>query len=76
VDLFEFEASLVYRGSSGTARGTQRNPISKKERKKRKKKTQTQNPNQPTNQKYKVRETHSLTFDLTIRKIWCLISKC
>jgi hypothetical protein len=28
-DLCEFEASLVYRVSSKTARGTQRNPVSK-----------------------------------------------
>jgi hypothetical protein len=30
VDLIEFEASLVYRVSSRTARATQRNPVSKK----------------------------------------------
>ena len=30
VDLCEFEASLVYRESSRTARATQRNPVSKK----------------------------------------------
>jgi hypothetical protein len=28
--ISEFEASLVYRVSSGTARATQRNPVSKK----------------------------------------------
>jgi hypothetical protein len=32
--ISEFEASLVYRVSSRTARNTQRNPVSKKEKKK------------------------------------------
>ena len=31
VDLSEFEASLVYRVSSKTARATQRNPVSNKQ---------------------------------------------
>jgi hypothetical protein len=30
-NLCEFQASLVYRASSKTARATQRNPVSKKE---------------------------------------------
>jgi hypothetical protein len=34
--ISEFEASLVYRVSSRTARATQRNPVSKKKEKKRK----------------------------------------
>jgi hypothetical protein len=40
--ISEFEASLVYRVSSRTARATQRNPVSKnrkKKRRRRKKKT-------------------------------------
>jgi hypothetical protein len=36
--ISEFEASLVYRMSSRTARATQRNPVSKKKKKKKKKK--------------------------------------
>jgi hypothetical protein len=36
--ISEFEASLVYRVSSRTARATQRNPVSEKKKKKRKKK--------------------------------------
>jgi hypothetical protein len=32
---FEFEASLVYRVSSRTARATQRNPVSEKEKEKK-----------------------------------------
>jgi hypothetical protein len=36
--MFEFEASLVYRVSSRTARATQRNPVSEKKKRKRKKK--------------------------------------
>ena len=35
VDLYEFEASLVYRVSSGTARDTHRNPVSKQTNKKK-----------------------------------------
>jgi hypothetical protein len=35
--IFEFEASLVYRVSSRTARATQRNPVSKKKQKTNKK---------------------------------------
>jgi hypothetical protein len=36
--ISEFEASLVYKVSSRTARATQRNPVSKKKEKKRKEK--------------------------------------
>jgi len=37
VDLCEFEASLLYRMSSKTARTTQRNPVSKKKLRRRRK---------------------------------------
>jgi hypothetical protein len=33
--ISEFEASLIYRVSSRTARATQRNPVSKKKKKKK-----------------------------------------
>jgi hypothetical protein len=36
--IFEFEASLVYRVSSRTVRAIQRNPVSKNQKKKKKKK--------------------------------------
>jgi hypothetical protein len=36
--ISEFEASLVYRVSSRTAKATQRNPVSKKTKKRKKKK--------------------------------------
>ena len=36
--LSEFEASLVYRVSSRTARATQRNPVSKKKKERKKEK--------------------------------------
>jgi hypothetical protein len=39
--ISEFEASLVYRVSSGTARATQRNPVSKKPKPKPKTKQKT-----------------------------------
>jgi hypothetical protein len=41
--ISEFEASLVYRVSSRTARATQRNPVSKNQKKK--KKREFSNPN-------------------------------
>jgi hypothetical protein len=37
--ISEFEASLVYKVSSRTARATQRNPVSKNQKKKKKKKS-------------------------------------
>jgi hypothetical protein len=43
----EFEASLVYRVSSRTARATQRNPVSKNKQKKKKKKKKKK-PTWPT----------------------------
>jgi hypothetical protein len=43
--ISEFEASLVYRVSSRTARATQRNPVSKNQ--KRKKKSQKINKQKP-----------------------------
>jgi hypothetical protein len=39
--ISEFEASLVYRGSSRTARAIQRNPVSKKTNKTKQKQKQT-----------------------------------
>jgi hypothetical protein len=44
--ISEFEASLVYRVSSRTARATQRNPVSKN--KKQNKKTKNKNKNKQT----------------------------
>jgi hypothetical protein len=41
--ISEFEASLVYRVSSRTARTTQRNPVLKKQKTKNKKQKQKQN---------------------------------
>jgi hypothetical protein len=38
ISEFEFEASLVYKVSSRTARTIQRNPVSKKKRKRKKEK--------------------------------------
>jgi hypothetical protein len=41
--ISEFEASLVYRVSSRTARATQRNPVSKKKKKQKQKTKQKKN---------------------------------
>jgi thiol:disulfide interchange protein len=60
--ISEFEASLVYRVSSRTARATQRNPVSKKQKQKQKQKqknpqtknqTKTKNKNKQTNKQTK-----------------------
>jgi hypothetical protein len=58
--ISEFEASLVYKVSSRTARATQRNPVSEKQNKTKQNKTKNKQkqktkkpktkPNQPTNQ--------------------------
>jgi hypothetical protein len=51
--ISEFEASLVYRVSSRTARTIQRNPVLKK--------TANQPTNQPTNRKTKKKKTRNKT---------------
>jgi hypothetical protein len=48
--ISEFEANLVYRVSSRTARATQRNPVSRKRKKKREKRKKIQN--KPWNTSY------------------------
>ena len=48
--ISEFKASLVYRGSSRTARATQRNPVLKKPKNKT---TTTKKPNNPKTKKQK-----------------------
>jgi hypothetical protein len=59
-EISEFEASLVYRVSSRTARATQRNPVSKNQKpktKKNKKKNKKKKPKKPkTKQKTWYRE--------------------
>jgi hypothetical protein len=50
--ITEFEASLVYKVSSRTARAIQRNPVSKKEKTKKKKKKKKRK-NKQTNKKSK-----------------------
>jgi hypothetical protein len=50
--ISEFEASLIYRVSSRTARATQRNPVSKTKQNKTKTKTKTKNKNKNKNKKY------------------------
>jgi hypothetical protein len=44
--ISEFQASLVYKVSSRTARATQRNPVSKKKKKKKKEKKKKGKPNE------------------------------
>jgi hypothetical protein len=48
--MSEFEASLVYRVSSRTARGKQRNPVSKKEEEKKREREREWNGYTVTNQ--------------------------
>jgi hypothetical protein len=56
VELWEFEASLVCRVSSRTARATQRNPVSKNKKQKTKQK-QKQKQKQKTKKKKEKRKT-------------------
>jgi hypothetical protein len=53
----EFRASLVYRVSSRTARTTQRNPVSKKQKTKK----QQKNPNKQTKNKNKKQKQKTKT---------------
>jgi hypothetical protein len=54
--ISEFKASLVYRVSSRTARATQRNPVSKKNKKQKQKKqkNKTKQNKKPNKQKNKL----------------------
>jgi hypothetical protein len=54
--ILEFEASLVYRVSSRSARATQRNPVSKKQ------KTKTKQNTKQNKQKTKVPTTEVIKF--------------
>jgi hypothetical protein len=56
--IFEFETSLVYRVSSRTARATQRNPVSKKQ--KQNKKTNKTKQNKKTNKQTKKKTSLNL----------------
>jgi hypothetical protein len=64
--ISEFEARLVYRVSSRTARATQRNPVSKNKKKKTKQKPKNQKTkNQKTKQKQKQNKTKQKTLNQT-----------
>jgi hypothetical protein len=54
--ISEFEASLVYRVSSRTARATQRNPVSKRKEKKRKEKKRKEKKRKEEKRKGKKRK--------------------
>jgi hypothetical protein len=49
--ISEFEANLVYRVSSKTARTIQRNPVSKKTKKQKNKKNKNKKPQKPKTKK-------------------------
>jgi hypothetical protein len=52
--ISEFEASLVYKVSSRTARITQRNPVSKNQKKKKKEKNQKKKKKEEEEEKVRV----------------------
>jgi hypothetical protein len=52
--ISEFEASLVYKVSSRTARATQRTPVSKKPKKPKPKKPKNQKPKTKTKKQKKI----------------------
>jgi hypothetical protein len=62
--ISEFEASLVYRVSSRTARATQRNPVLKKSKRKKK--------NQKGKQKRQKRKDFAVPLSVTIIMPTCL----
>jgi hypothetical protein len=63
--ISEFEASLVYRVSSRTARATQRNPVSNKTKQKHNKKKQKNNNN---NKNVKINGSLNVVFTNSGRK--------
>jgi hypothetical protein len=65
--ISEFEASLVYRVSSRTARATQRNPVLKIKTKQNKTKTQKQNK---TNKQKKRKEKEKKDLNLYVYGIF------
>jgi hypothetical protein len=54
--IFEFEASLVYKVSSRTAKTIQRNPVSKNQKKKKKKRKEKKRKEKKRNCKIKDQE--------------------
>jgi hypothetical protein len=72
--ISEFEASLVYRVSSRTARATQRTPVSKKPKEKKKKKTLSPKQASRSIQAYslprKMKEVDASTAKRVNRRIW------
>jgi hypothetical protein len=60
--ISEFEASLVYRVSSRTARATQRNPVSKNQKTKQNKKTKETNKQQQQQQQQELARWVKLLF--------------
>jgi hypothetical protein len=55
--ISEFEASLVYRMSSRTARDTQRNPVLKKKNHKEERKKERKNKRKKERKKYRKKRT-------------------
>jgi hypothetical protein len=67
--ISEFEASLVYKVSSRTAKATQRNPVSKK-KKKNQQQIKTNKTTTTTTTKESEREGKKERFDREIRQAW------
>jgi hypothetical protein len=73
--ISEFEASLVYRVSSRTARATQRNPVSKNLKKKNEKQTKKKNPKNKLSGLLSIQATGSLGIAMPIFLKFKLSSK-
>jgi hypothetical protein len=87
--ISEFEASLVYRVSSRTARAIQRNPVSKNQnqptnqptnqtnKKKNKKQTKNQTKTKQIPQKNKHQKNNVLISfkNRYLKRLWCLLSE-
>jgi hypothetical protein len=63
--ISEFEASLVYRVSSSTARAIQRNPVLKNQ------KTKTNQPNKQTNKRFLAPSMHSIVCNAEDGGLFC-----
>jgi hypothetical protein len=64
--ISEFEASLVYRVSSRTARATQRNPVSEKKTKKQKKQKQKKQKNKQQKKDFSCELWREITVEMLI----------
>jgi hypothetical protein len=74
--ISEFEASLVYRVSSRTARTTQRNPVLKKQNKTKKNKNKNKNKKTKKKKRRRKKEKKKESSFFLWQKLWFLSPRC